>query len=296
MDEMTSAGWGRWGADDERGALNLIDAQAVRRGLDAARRGHVVPLGLPVQSRNVPVMPPRPPVLHTMLVDGADFEAGARRGANGFQFADDHLSLACHSGTHIDALSHVARDGLMYNAIPASEVRSTTGARRLGIDRVGGIVCRGVLIDVLGGANGRLEAGRPIRVGDLERALYRMAVQLQPGDAVLVRTGWLSRFDPADPSWYESEPGIDVEAACWLADRGVVLVGSDNFAVEVVPAPSGDLLPVHLALLQERGVYLLELLDLEPLVAASAWTFTFVVAPLRITGGVGSPVNPLAII
>jgi kynurenine formamidase len=291
---VRGAGWGRWGEDDERGALNLLDSQAVRRGLDAARRGQVIPLGLPVH-RQVPVVPPRPPVLHTMLVDGADFEAGARRGANGFQFADDHLSLACHSGTHIDALSHVARDGLMYNGIPASEVRSTTGARRLGIDRVGGIVCRGVLIDVLGTA-GTLEAGRAITANDLERVLARMAVQLQPGDAALIRTGWVARYDQADPRWYEAEPGIDVDAARWLADRGVVLVGADNFAVEVVPAPSGELLPVHLALLQERGVYLVELLDLEPLVAAAAWTFTFVLAPLRITGGVGSPVNPLAII
>ena len=208
---MTGAGWGRWGANDERGALNLVDSQAVRRGLDAARRGQVLPLGLPVQSRQVPVVPPRPPVLHTMLVDGADFEAGARRGPNGFQVADDHLSLACHSGTHIDALSHVARDGLMYNGIPASEVRSTTGARRLGIDRVGGIVCRGVLIDVLGAANGRLDPGRPIRVADLERALNRMAVQLQPGDAVLVRTGWLARFDPGDPN--RRKVGIDRRAS-----------------------------------------------------------------------------------
>ena len=293
---MKGASWGRWGENDERGALNLLDAQAVRRGLDAARLGRVVPLGLPVQARQVPVVPPRPPVLHTMLVDGADFEAGARRGPNGFQFADDHLSLACHSGTHIDALSHVARDGLMYNGIPASEVRSRTGARRLGIDKVGGIVCRGVLIDVLGAVNGSLEAGRVITAADLERSLGRMAVQLQPGDAALIRTGWLSRFDEGDPSWYEGEPGIDVAAAHWLAERGVVLVGADNFAVEVVPVASGEQLPVHLALLQERGVYMLELLDLEPLVAVAAWTFTLVVAPLLITGGVGSPVNPLAII
>jgi kynurenine formamidase len=289
-------GWGRWGKEDERGALNLLDAPAVRRGLEAARRCQVVPLGLPVQSRRVPVMPPRPPVVHTMLVDGADFEAGARRAPNGFQFADDHLSLACHSGTHVDALSHVARDGVMYNGVPASEVRSTTGARRLGIDRVGGVVCRGVLIDVLGSANGPLEAGRAITAAELERVLARSSIQLQPGDAVLIRTGWLSRFDESDPSWYEGEPGIDVGAARWLADQGVVLVGADNFAVEVVPAPSGEVLPVHLALLQERGVYLLELVDLEALAAAGGWTFTFVMAPLRISGGVGSPVNPLAII
>jgi kynurenine formamidase len=113
---------------------------------------------------------------------------------------------------------------------------------------------------------------------------------------VLIRTGWLSRFDENDRTWYEGEPGIDVDAARWLADQGVVLVGADNFAVEVVPAPSGEVLPVHLTLLRERGVYLLELVDLEPLVAAGAWTFTFVLAPLRITGGVGSPVNPLAIV
>lgn len=287
--------WRRWGDDDERGALNLLDAVAVQRGLVAARRGEVVPLGLPVQARRVPVMPPRPPVLHTMLVDGADFEAGARRGPNGLQFADDHLSMACHSGTHLDALSHVARNGLMYNGVPASEVRSATGARRLGIDKVGGIVCRGVLLDVLRQA-ARLEAGRAITVSDLQRALKDANTELQPGDAALIRTGWLACFEENDRTWYEAEPGVDIDAACWLADQGVVLVGADNFAVEVVPAASGEPLPVHLALLQERGVYLLELVDLEPLMRAAASTFTFVLAPLRITGGVASPVNPLAII
>ena len=287
--------WRRWGDEDERGALNLLDAAAVQRGLAAARLGEVVPLGLPVQARRVPVMPPRPPVLHTMLVDGADFEAGARRGPNGLQFADDHLSMACHSGTHLDALSHIARNGVMYNGVPASEVRSATGARRLGIDKVGGIVCRGVLLDVLH-QSARLEAGQAITVSDLQRALNHADTELKPGDAVLIQTGWLARFDENDRTWYEGEPGIDVDAACWLADRGVVLVGADNFAVEVVPAPSGEPLPVHLALLQERGVYLLELVNLEPLVRAAASTFTFMLAPLLITGGVASPVNPLAII
>src|SRR5215510_7161964 len=185
--------WHRWGDDDERGALNLLDSAAVQRGLAAARQGEVVPLGLPVQARRVPVMPPRPPVLHTMLVDGADFEAGARRGPNGLQFADDHLAMACHSGTHLDALSHVARDGLMYNGVPASEVRSATGARRLGIEKVGGVVCRGVLLDLLK-QSASLEAGRAITASDLQRALREVGTELHPGDAVLIRTGWLARF------------------------------------------------------------------------------------------------------
>src|SRR5260370_42413151 len=107
---MRGAGWGRWGENDERGALNLLDAQAVRRGLDAARLGRVVPLGLPGQARQVPVVPPRPPVLHTILVDGAAYEAGARRGPNGVHGAAGHLSLPCHSGTPLYALRHLARD------------------------------------------------------------------------------------------------------------------------------------------------------------------------------------------
>jgi kynurenine formamidase len=290
--------WGRWGDDDERGALNLLDEAAVLRGLAAARRGLVIPLGLPVQARRVPVLPPRPPVLHTMLVDGADFEAGAPRGPGGAQFADDHLSMACHSGTHVDALSHVAREGVMYNGFSAREVRSASGARRLGIEKMGGVVCRGVLLDLLGMAadtGGTLEAGHVIGVEHLRRALERARVELQPGDAVLLRTGWLARFDENDRAWYRGEPGIDVEAGRWLADSGVVLVGADNYAVEVLPAVSGGL-SVHLAMLQERGVYLLELVDLEALAATGASTFTFVMAPLRITGGVGSPVNPLAIV
>lgn len=288
--------WGRWGEDDERGALNLVDAAAVRRALAAAERGEVIPLGLPVQSRRVPVTPPRPTVLHTMLVDGADFAAGARRGPNGFQFADDHLSMAVHSGTHIDALSHVARDGLMYNGVPATEVRSVGGARRLGIEGVGGVVCRGVLLDVAGENGGRLEAGHAIGVRDLEGALERAGTHLEPGDAALIRTGWLAEFDERDPHWHESEPGLGLEGARWLAEHDVALVGADNFAVEVVPSESGEVLPVHLALLQEYGVYLMELVDLEPLVRAGAATFALVVAPLRITGGVGSPVNPIAIV
>jgi kynurenine formamidase len=288
--------WGRWGEDDERGALNLLDGPAVLRALAAAERGQVIPLGLPVQARGVPVLPPRPPVLHTMLVDGADFEAGARRAANGFQFADDHLSMAVHSGTHIDALAHVARDGLMYNGVPASQVRSAAGARRLGIEKVGGIVCRGVLLDLVAGAGGSLEPGQVVGTAELEVALERAGTRLGPGDGVLLRTGWLQGFDERDPGCYSAEPGIGVQAACWLADQGVALIGADNFAVEAVPSESGEPAPVHLAMLQERGVYLLELVDLEGLAAAGASIFTLVLAPLRITGGVGSPVNPLAII
>src|SRR6266508_813421 len=158
----------RWAADDERGALNLIDQASVRRALGAARLCRVVALGIPLNSRT-PVLPPRPPVLHAMLVDGADYSAGARRAPNGFQFADDYLAMAIHSGTNLDALSHVARTGIMYNGIPATEVRSRSGATRLGVEKVGGIVCRGILLDVA--STKPWEPSRVITTSDLQQAM-----------------------------------------------------------------------------------------------------------------------------
>ncbi len=283
----------RWAADDERGALNLIDQASVRRALGAARLCRVVALGIPLNSRT-PVLPPRPPVLHAMLVDGADYSAGARRAPNGFQFADDYLAMAIHSGTHLDALSHVARNGIMYNGIPATEVRSRSGAHRLGVEKVGGIVCRGILLDVA--STKPWEPSRVITTSDLQQAMLTADTEIEPGDAVLIRTGWLSRSADAGEEHFRVSPGIGIEAARWLADHGVVLVGADNPAVEVLPSETGDVMPVHLLLLNERGVYLLEFANLEALSAAHATTFTFVVAPLPITGAVGSPVNPIAII
>jgi len=283
----------RWGADDERGALNLINEASVKRALGAAHLYRVVPLGIPLNSRT-PVIPPRPPVLHAMLVDGADYSAGARRAPNGFQFSDDYLAMAVHCGTHLDALSHVARNGVMYNGIPATEVRSRSGAHRLGIEKVGGIVCRGILLDVESTAP--WQPSRVITASDLKQATVAAGTELEPGDAVLIRTGWLSRSAGAGEEHFGVSPGIGVEAARWLADQGVVLVGADNPAIEVLPAESGEVMPVHLLLLNECGVYLLEFANLEALAAAHATTFTLVVAPLPITGAVGSPVNPIAII
>lgn len=288
--------WGRWGEDDERGALNLLDQAAVQRALAEVAQGRFLGLGLEMRSRGTPTMPLRPPLLHMMKLDGADFEAGARRAENGFQFADDWIGMAGHAGTHVDALSHVAGAGLMYNGIPATEVRSMSGARRLGIEKFEGLVARAVLLDIPA-ALGRepLEPGFEVGIDHLEAALDRAGTGIETGDAVLLRTGWLARFRPDDPSWYQAEPGIGVAAAAWLAERDVSLLAADNFAVEVVPAPDGAEMPVHLLCLQRHGIYLMELVDLDRLVEVGVSRCALVVAPLLIAGGVGCPVNPIAI-
>ena len=284
---VTAGNWGRWGADDERGALNLVDAAAVRRGLAAAGEGRVLGLAVPLRSQGLPLVERRPPFVHTMLVSGADYEAGARRGPDGFQFADDFLAMAVHSGTHLDALSHVARRGEMYNGVSAGLVRGAGGARRLGIEHFGGLVTRGVLLDVAG-------EEPVISARELEAALARTGADLLPGDAVFLHTGWLQAFQEGTAT-SDAERGIGVEAATWLASRDVVLVAADNFAVETVPYEGGGSAPAHIVLLQQHGIYILEMADVRPLIAAGITTFACVVAPLPISGGVGSPVNPLAI-
>jgi kynurenine formamidase len=288
--------WGRWGLEDQRGALNLLQPEVVLAALSAAGDGRVAALGLTLSARGTPSVPPRPGIVHTMLLDGGDYAAGARLGPNGFQFADDFIALPVHTGTHVDALSHVGCAGAMYNGFPTTAVRSNTGARKLGIEHFGGLVTRAVVLDIPGvlGTEGLPDAFT-VRVDHLERALERAGTELRAGDAALIHTGWLAQYDALGPRWYETEPGIGLEAAGWLAERDVVMIGSDNWAVEAVPGPADAVMPVHLLCLVDHGIYLLEMVDLRPLIGAGVGECVLIMAPLPIRGGLGSPVNPLAV-
>jgi len=288
--------WSRWGADDECGALNLIDESARRRGLAAVRSAVPVSLALPIGAGAAPRATFRPDSQHVMLRDGGDYAAGLKE-RPGYGYADDMLIISCHGTTHIDALAHVWQDGLMWNGFSSDEVTSR-GAKRAGIDKVGPVVTRGIFVDFgPGSPHGRVLAdGEPIEADDIEQALTRLGVVPEPGDALILRTGWLSRWreNNADPtSW----PGIIRSAVDVIDKYDLALVGADTISVEV--EPSGDptcSLPVHVALLRDRGVYLLELLDLEQLAAEGATTFLLVITPLKIVGGSGSPVAPLAVL
>ncbi len=288
--------WGKWGPADERGALNAITPEAMVRAAGLVRRGRVYPLALPVQQHKVPVFPGRAPALHFMTMDGGDYAAG-QKARGGFQYTDDYLLLACHAGTHLDALAHVCSAGTMYNGFPASEVRSY-GARRCGIDKVGAIFTRGMLLDVaaLHGVP-HLAAQHEVTAADLDACCRAQGVAVGPGDAVLLRTGWLATY-AGDPAGFEREqPGLGLDSVAWFAERQVSAIGADNTAVERVPARAGEeLFPVHVRLLRDLGIHLLELLDLEALARDRAHEFLFVAAPLRITGGVGSPLTPLAVV
>ena len=286
--------WGRWGPEDERGALNHIGAEQVRRATALVQTGEVMRLAQMLSSKT-PVPSHRCGLQHFMNRDGGDYAAGARR-PGGFQFAEDSVMMPLHIGTHIDALCHAWYDDQLYNGYLGDSIRSNTGATRLGVEKMPPVVTRGVLLDLVRLHGRVLAPGEVIGVADLEAAAAAAGVQPGRGDAVLLRTGWLeAQAGVARPS-FDIEPGIDVAAALWLVQREVALIGADNFAVEVLPFPEGQVFPVHQCLIRDHGVPLLEGLMLDPLVASGRHEFLFMASVLPIVGATGSPVAPVVVL
>ncbi|MGB3072042.1 MAG: cyclase family protein [Ottowia sp.] len=293
MNERPNA-WGRWGVGDEAGALNLIGPEQVKRAAALVRTGQVVRLAQPL-SNKTPVPRHRSGLQHFMGRDGGDYAAGAKQ-PGGFQFAEDTVVMPLHIGTHIDALCHAWCDSRMFNNYRQETMRSTSGATRLGVDKMPPAVTRGVLLDLVGLRGRRLEDGEVVSRSDLEACLVEARLQLEPGDAVLLHTGWLAAQQGKSDVDFDSEPGIDHEAGLWLAQQDVAVIGADNFAVEVLPFKPGTVFPVHQCVIRDFGIPLLEGLQLEPLVRAGRHEFLFVAAALPIVGATGSPLTPLAIL
>ncbi len=236
-----------------------------------------------------------------MSVDGGDYAAGARKLEGGVAVADDAIIMSPHgTTTHIDALSHMWRNDVLYNGHSADRVRSY-GATRCGIDKLGAIVTRGVLFDIpthLGVPY--VDPSVAIDAQMLQACATRTGLTLRAGDVALVRTGW-PRVWQEDPSRYQAaQPGLTYDAAAWLVESDAVAIGSDNVAVgrlteagTSADAPDED---VHMLTLWRNGVYLIELLWLEELAAADRTDFLFMIAPLAIEGGTASPVTPIAVL
>lgn len=290
-----ASNWGKWGESDEVGTLNYIDAAAMRRGFASVTAGRQLSLSMPIRSRNVPVWPDRAPAMHFMTVDGGDYAVGARA-YGGLQMSDDYLFLACHGGTHIDALCHVFVDDLMYNGHPSSTIRSS-GARLCGIDKMPAVITRGILLDVAQ-HRGRdhLDVGYAITARDLNECAQAQGVSVTPGDAVLVRTGHLSELYRGVDARL-GEPGLGSDTASWCDDHKVSVIGADNHGVEVKPSETaGANSPMHIEFLRNLGLPMIELLDLSELSRERIYEFLFVAVPLKIAGGAGSPLNPIAVV
>lgn len=230
-----------------------------------------------------------------MSRDGGDYAIGGKVLGRS-RFSDDLVILDTHSGTHIDALAHVWYDEQLYNGFGQDSVRST-GARRCGIDKLGALVGRGVLLDLAAHLEVPSLSADVAVGGDLLAACCGAgSLELRPGDVVLLRTGWLGAHGGDPVAYFDVEPGLDVDGARWLAERDVAAVGCDNYAVEQLDARSSGGFPVHEHLLRDHGIALMEGMVLDELSRRGASEFMFVASPLRLTGGTASPVTPIAIL
>jgi kynurenine formamidase len=280
----------KWGAGDQRGSANHMKPDTVTRAARLIRTGEVFELGH-VLSPSMPLNPGRR--FHVDTKRTVMNPQSNRRGSN------EELVTAeiGQVGTQFDGFSHQTIGNSLYNCARLDDISSRTGFTSLGIQNVGGLMTRGVLIDIaaLKGV-AMLADAYEITVADLEQALARQKLTIQAGDAVILHTGWgtLWRTDPARYS--RGNPGIGIAAAEWLARQSPMLVGADTAPVEVNPNPDTQLsLPVHQIMLVVNGIHLLENVRLEELAGKGVHEFALIVQPLKIQGGTGSTVAPIAV-
>lgn len=283
---------------EELGPACFQPAEEVLAALAMPSRGAIYDLDAG-RWPGMPVLPVHPPfVLTTYRTPGrSQVDADLPRTTTGF--ITELVTSSTHTGTHIDALSHITHAGEWFGGGSAATDIGDFGPISAEASSIPPIVCRGILVDVarLKGVD-RLPAGHPITRDELAAALEAQGTILRSGDAVLVRTGYMAawgRDEEIRRSHYGA--GLTLDAGAWLADRGATVVGADTEDLEQVPSPDPSRpLPVHVELLVERGIYIIELLHLEDLARDGIYEFLFICLPLRIRGATGSMVRPVALV
>lgn len=282
----------RWGSADRRGALNNISPSGVVAAASDVRRGRAVSLAAPIGSEVAPDNPD--PAIHEMTQTGT---------GSGLSFAMDRVAMNIHgdADSHIDALCHVVFDGTLYNGISAGAV-TAAGAAELSIEVAGnGIVGRGLLLDIPRWRGvSWLEPGDHVTADDLITAEAAQEVRIEPGDLLFVRVGHHSRRRALGP-WDSANgrAGLHPAALELLAERRIAVLGSDGNNDTAPSAAEGVDFPVHVLAVNAMGMHLMDWLQLDNLSAAceelNQWSFFCVIAPLRLRGGTGSPINPIAV-
>ena len=280
----------KWGAGDERGSGNHMKPASVLRAKELIKTGEVIEIAH-VMNDKMPLFGTRRFDVHVKRTFMNDFSN--RRGSN----EELVVSEIGQVGTQFDGFAHQSHEDSHYNCFKTGAISTRGGFTKLGIEKVGTLMTRGVLIDIaaLKGVD-TLPDTYEITAKDLQDALGRQRITLQAGDAVLINTGWNKLWAKDNARYVKSCPGIGVGAAEWLAKQDPMLVGADNWPVEVAPNPDPKLsLPVHQVLLVVNGIHLLENLKLDELAAKQIYEFAFVMQPMKAQGFTGSTVAPVAI-
>jgi len=280
----------KWGAGDERGSGNHMKPQTVLNAVKLIKTGEVIELAH--------VLGPGMPFFGTRRFDmhlkRTFMNAGANeRGSN----EEMVLSEIGQVGTQFDGFAHQSHRNSHYNCFKTEEITARGGFTKLGVQNTGAFITRGVLIDVAGFKGVEMLGDNyEVTVEDIEGALKKQNTSLQPGDAILINTGWGRLYGKDNARFVKSCPGIGVKAATWLVAKDPILLGSDNWPVEVAPNPDPKIsLPVHQIALVVNGVHLLENLKLDELAGKGVYEFAFIMEPLKIQGGTGSTVAPIAV-
>jgi kynurenine formamidase len=291
--------WGRWGVDDRRGTLNLIDAAAVRRGAAAVRRGRSFSLAIPFDADGpqTGAIPGRENPVREMLMINAAFTGDT----DDFCTSDDKVAMGVQAATHWDALAHAGYEERLYNDVPFATT-DEGGAHELGIDRFGSVVSRGVLLDVARALGVEtFDDGYPISGDDLDRAAALAELTVEAGDILMVRTGQMAHLAAGDKDRFASpSPGLSTRSVEWLRDHDVAAVATDTLVFECFPCEDPDvLLPVHLLHLRDMGMPQGQLWALDELAADCAadgrYDCLLTATPIPFTRGVGGPVAPTAV-
>jgi kynurenine formamidase len=284
-----------WGAQDQRGAANRVTPEKVLQGTKLIQSGKIYQLGR-VYEDDMPMPEDRH---FSVTIPPA---AGGPYGDNQLmEVVDSVNSQLGHVGTQLDGLGHVGvhlkDDNYFYNGFKLSEFNRPNGLLKLGVENIGAIFTRGVMADIAKFRHvERLEPGYVITPDDIEKTLKSEGVSLTPGDVVVLHTGHGKLWMKNNSLYNSGEPGIGMEAAQWLVEKKIVMLGSDTWANEAFPSPDKKtVVPAHQLLITRNGIYSLENLDLEQLAADSVYEFAFIFTPLKLKGAAGAPGNPIAV-
>jgi kynurenine formamidase len=290
-----------WGPDDEIGALNQITPES-RAGIMSKVDGSRVFdlscdyfVGMPTWSA---LGDPAYQIYktHDPAGDVITNPIGLSDAANKLtSYTGDAISMYTHSGTHIDALNHFGCHGEIYNGYHAHEHFGNRTWEKCGVDTIPPIISKGILLDIAGlkGVD-QLPASYGIGADDLAAAAERQGVIIQTGDVVLIRTGRFQEW-PDAAAFLTDEPGLNLEGAKWLVEKGAMLIGADNVAIEQMPTTDESTwCPVHMYLFNEAGVTVIEVVNCEELAAEKVYEFAFIALPLKLRGASASPIRCIA--